>query len=134
MLLKKYPEIGTLIVRVVVGLVFFMHGLSKFQGGLAGTAGFFEKMGIPGFMAYVVASIELIGGLLVIIGIGSQIIPVLFAAIMLVVMFIMPPGERGFFSSHELHICLLAMSVYLTLSGSKLFALEQKLFARKQVG
>lgn len=62
-------------LRVILGLTFFIHGVSKFQGGLGNTAGFFDSLGIPGFMAYIVAGIELIGGLAVILGLGTRIVP-----------------------------------------------------------
>lgn len=55
-------EIGTFLLRVMLGATFFMHGLSKFQGGLDNISGWFQSIGIPGFMAYVVATIELAGG------------------------------------------------------------------------
>lgn len=61
---------------------FFIHGVSKFQGGIGNTAGFFDSLGIPGFVAYIVASIELIGGLAVILGLGTRIVSVLFVVIM----------------------------------------------------
>lgn len=130
MQMKKYPEVAALIVRMVLGFIFFMHGMMKFQGGLAGTAGFFEKLGIPGFMAYAVASIELFGGILLILGLGSRLIPVLFAGIMIVAM-MKVPSDKGFFASNELHLTLLTMSAYIALNGSPLLSLDNLLFARK---
>jgi putative oxidoreductase len=122
---KTYPEIGALIVRVVLGLVFINHGLDKFQG-LEGTAGFFTKLGIPGWMAYLVAGIELFGGILVLIGLGTRVVPILFTGIMVVAITIMP-SERGFFTGNELHIGLIAMSALLVLNGSSLLSLDNKL-------
>lgn len=37
---KTMQEVGALLVRVILGLVFINHGLDKFQA-LEGTAGFF---------------------------------------------------------------------------------------------
>ncbi len=42
-------EIGKVILRVVFGLTFFIHGLSKFQDGISNTVGYFDNLGIPVF-------------------------------------------------------------------------------------
>ena len=52
----------------MIGLIFVLHGWSKFEGGISGTVGFFESIGIPGFLASVVAIIELVGGAAMILG------------------------------------------------------------------
>ncbi|GAA0370818.1 hypothetical protein GCM10008968_28310 [Bacillus horti] len=54
-------------------------------------------MGIPRFMAYVVAVIELIGGLALVLGLGTRIVSALFAIIMLGAIFIVkiPAGFLG---------------------------------------
>lgn len=68
---NKY-EVGTLILRVVLGLTFFVHGLVKFQGGIENTAGWFSSIGLPGFLATVVAAIELVGGIALVLGLFSR--------------------------------------------------------------
>ena len=55
----------------------------KFQGGIENTAGWFASIGIPSFMAYVVGVIELVGGIALIIGLGSRVLSALLALIML---------------------------------------------------
>ncbi len=79
---NKY-ELGAFILRLVTGLTFLLHGLSKFQGGIENTVGFFSSVGIPGFLAYIVAIIELAGGALMILGLGTRVIGLLFAIVML---------------------------------------------------
>ena len=54
----------------MIGLIFLLHGWSKFEGGISGTVGFFS-IGIPGFMASVVAVIELAGGAAMILEPGN---------------------------------------------------------------
>lgn len=61
--MSKRSEVGTLLLRVVLGIVFFANGFTKFQGGIGNTVGWFESIGIPGFLAYAVGTIELVGGL-----------------------------------------------------------------------
>ncbi|KSU86968.1 DoxX family protein [Priestia flexa] len=123
--MKSYT-IGTFFIRVVLGLTFFIHGLSKFQGGIDGTVGFFESIGIPGFMAYVVAIIELIGGVAVIVGLGTRIVAALFVFVMLGAIFTAKLGAP-FVGGYELDIALLAMSLHLVFAGSGALSLDQLL-------
>ena len=46
----------------------------KFSAGISGTVGWFASMGLPGFLAYVVAIIELVGGIAMILGVGTRIV------------------------------------------------------------
>jgi putative oxidoreductase len=125
-------EVGIVILRVVLGLIFFVHGLSKFQGGITNTVGFFDSIGIPGFMAYVIALIELIGGIALVLGIGTQIVSVLFAVIMLGAIFTvkLPAGllGNGQMAGYELELALLAMSIYFVFANKSAFSLDNKLF------
>ena len=39
--------IGNLIIRIVLGVTFFAHGLAKFQSGIDNVAGWFTSIGLP---------------------------------------------------------------------------------------
>lgn len=54
-------EIGLLITRLVLGLIFMAHGVVKFQG-MEGTESYFVSLGLPGFMATLVALAEFSAG------------------------------------------------------------------------
>ncbi|MGE7764968.1 DoxX family protein [Peribacillus sp. NPDC096540] len=128
-------EAGQVFLRIILGLTFFIHGVSKFQGGIGNTAGFFDSLGIPGFMAYVVAFIELVGGLAVIVGFGTRIVSILFAVILLGAIFTakLPAGflGNGQSAGYELDLALLAMSVYLACANRSIFSLDNKLFNKE---
>src|SRR2546427_13172281 len=64
---------GLVPLRLVVGLVFAVHGAQKlFVFGLGGAAGFMAKVGIPlpSVAAVVVMAVEILGGLALILGLG----------------------------------------------------------------
>jgi putative oxidoreductase len=126
-MVRKY-ETGALILRLVIGITFFIHGLAKFQMGLGNTAGFFQSIGVPGFMAYIVATIELVGGLAMILGIGTRIVSILFALVMVgaIVTVKLAVGfmGNGQMAGYELDLALLAISIYLAISGSQLYSLD----------
>jgi putative oxidoreductase len=128
-------EIGKLILRVVLGVIFFAHGLSKFQGGINNTVSFFDSIGIPGFMAYVVAIIELVGGIAMIIGLGTRIVSVLFTVVMLGAIFTvkLPAGllGNGQTGGYELDLALLAMAIYFATANKSVLSLDNKIFGAK---
>jgi putative oxidoreductase len=133
-MITKY-EVGALILRLVLGITFFIHGLAKFQGGIGNIAGWFGSMGLPGFLAYAVAAIELVGGIALILGLGTRIISVLLVLVMLgaIIKVKLAVGfmGNGKMAGYELDLALLAMAVYLGINGSQLLSL-QTLFGSKK--
>ncbi len=73
-------------LRIALGAMFIAHALLKvFVFTLPGTVQFFESIGLPGMLAYVTIGAELVGGVLLILGIGTRwvaalLIPVLLGA------------------------------------------------------
>ena len=73
---------GLAILRVVLGIVMLVHGWSKLSGGVGNVAGFFGGMleiPAPGLMAWVVTIVELVGGILLMVGFLTQIVGILIA-------------------------------------------------------
>jgi putative oxidoreductase len=94
-------DLAALILRVSMGILFVIHaGLKIFVFTPAGTAGFFESLGFPGPLAYVVIAAELFGGIALILGIWTTwvslaLVPVLLGSIYA------PHGAAGFIFSNE---------------------------------
>lgn len=125
---KKY-EWSTLLVRVFLGITFFVHGVVKFQGGIENTVGWFDSIGLPGFLAYGVALLEVVGGILVVVGFGSRIVSALFVLLMLGAT-IKVKLALGFLGNsqmvgYELDLALLVMALFIVVNGSKLYSLDQ---------
>ena len=120
-------EIGLSLLRVMLGLVFLANGVAKFQGGIENTVGWFDSIGIPGFFAYVVAIIELVGGIALILGVGTRIVSVLVGFIMLGAIFTVKL-PAGFLNGYVYDLVLLIIAVNLFLNGSKLYSLDNLLF------
>ncbi|MBM7702765.1 DoxX family protein [Metabacillus iocasae] len=122
-------KLGTLIVRITLGIIFFMHGLVKMQGGVENTAGWFDSIGLPGGLAYVVTFIELIGGALLIIGFGTRVVSALLASIMIgaILTVKLPAGLLGNeqMGGYELDLALLAMALHLLLAGSEWLSVDK---------
>lgn len=63
-------DVASLVIRLALGPMLVLHGLNKVQGGLSGTAGWFESLGLrPGWLhARFAAFTEIGAGLLVTLG------------------------------------------------------------------
>ena len=57
-----------LVGRVLLGHIFLMAGLNKMGAGYEGTAGYMDSMGVPGVLLPLVIILEIVGGLMVIVG------------------------------------------------------------------
>jgi len=68
--------IAATTLRITLGIMFLAHSivLKYFTFTLAGTAQFFESLGLPGLLAYVVFAAEAIGGVLLVFGIQTRIV------------------------------------------------------------
>ena len=82
---KLTARYGLAILRIVLGIAMLLHGWGKLSGGVGGAAGFFGSLGIPapGLMAWVVTIVELVGGILLVVGFLTQIAGLLIAIDML---------------------------------------------------
>ena len=109
--------LALLIVRLIVGLGFIAHGAQKLFGwfggyGLAGTGGFFESLGFkPGkLFAGAAGASELVGGLLIALGLGGPVGPMLIIATMVVAILVVHLPS-GFFAPNGFELPLLYAAI-----------------------
>ncbi|SEP95725.1 putative oxidoreductase [Lentzea xinjiangensis] len=129
-------DVAALIGRIAVGVIFIAHGWQKFtQFGMAGTAGSFDKMGVPlpTISAWFTASVELAGGLALILGVALPVVGVLLAFTMAGAWIIvhLPNGLIGE-GGAELVIALGAAALALGFNGGA-YALDRVLFKNNKV-
>lgn len=136
-LFMPYRDLGLLILRLAMGIIFLVHGWPKLNPnspmkGTAGFAGFLKQMGVPlpGLFAWVVALLETVGAALLILGLGTRILALGFAIDMLVAAFV---AKRGFMkvpfmaqqtTGWELDFALLAASLALLFLGAGSIAVD----------
>lgn len=123
--LLDYGFFAPLIIRVVLGLVFVVHGYPKLFGGFSQTAGFFESIGIKPakFWVFVVGVVEFFGGIALILGFAVQLAAFLIAVDMLVAIWKVK-FRQGFAGGYEFDLVLLAMAVSLLLTGAGAYAFD----------
>ncbi len=131
-------DLGLLIIRVVIGLLFAAHGAQKLFGwfggyGLAGTGGWMESLGLkPGkTMALVAGLSELIGGLLLMVGFLTPLAALLIAGtmVMAIAKVHLPNGLWSTANGYEYNLVILAVVIGLALTGAGQYALDALLFA-----
>ena len=106
-----------LVLRVVFGLVFIVHGWSKIKDLKINAAGF-EAMGFkPGmFWGTIVAVLEFVGGLLIVAGLLTQVVALLLA-VQMAVAILKVNLKRGFVGGYEFDLLLLAAGLLLAAVG-----------------
>lgn len=93
-------DLAALILRVTNGVLFLLHaGLKLFVFTPAGTAGFFESIGLPGFLAYLVIAAELLGGIALIVGYKTRIVSLGLILVLLGAIFTVHLSAGFFFSN-----------------------------------
>ena len=113
------PGWGVLPLRLVLGLVFVAHGAQKLFGfGLAGTAGFLGSLGVPlpTVAAAGLITVELLGGVALILGAWTRTVAALLAADMLVAILTVHL-RGGFFVPDGVEFVLTLLGGCLALVG-----------------
>lgn len=122
--LQPLAGVAPIVLRVVVGVVMFAHGLQKFQDGPAGFGeGMIgEMIGLPApvFLGWVVTLTELVVGAALVLGAATRLAAVGVAIIMLGATFLVKLeggliAEGG--AGYELDLALLAGAVGVLLLG-----------------
>ena len=126
-LLKKHQPHLWVVCRVLVGLLFWSHGAQKLLGLFGGTAA-------PAFTTMWVAGvIEFFGGLLIAVGLLTQVAAALSALLMLVAYF-MAHASKGLLpivNKGELALLYFAIFLAIAAYGAGPFALDN-VFGKKK--
>lgn len=130
-------DLGLLIIRLVIGILFVGHGAQKLFGwfgghGLKGTGGWFESIGMkPGVMMALLAGLaELIGGILFALGFLTPLAALMIAGtmIMAIVKVHGPNGLWATSNGYEYNLTLLSVAIGIALIGPGRYALDFFLF------
>ncbi|MED4206781.1 DoxX family protein [Neobacillus mesonae] len=130
-------NLGLLIIRLVIGVLFIGHGAQKLFGwfggyGLKGTGGWFESIGVkPGVtMALFAGLAEFIGGLMFALGLLTPLAGILIAGTMAmaIVKVHAPNGLWATSNGYEYNLTLLAVAIGIALIGPGQYALDSFIF------
>jgi len=137
-LLATDSQLGSLALRLPLGIIFMAHGAQKLFGwfggyGLEGTGQWLASIGLaPGYlMALLAGSGEFFGGLAILLGLLTRPAAAVLAFTMAVAILSVHLGNGLFMSNngYEFGLALLAGSVALALLGGGRWSLDRVLAA-----
>ncbi|CAM5190380.1 DoxX family protein OS=Castellaniella defragrans (strain DSM / CCUG 39792 / 65Phen) OX=1437824 GN=BN940_04526 PE=3 SV=1 [Castellaniella denitrificans] len=70
---STYDDLGKLILRLGLGILLLLHGLSKLDGGVGWLVDMLGQRGLPGFVAYGVYIGEVLAPILIILGVFTRL-------------------------------------------------------------
>ena len=140
-LIQTDDEVSTLIMRVMLGIVFFPHGAQKLLGWFGGSgfsetmSAFTDKMGIPAVLAFLAIMAESVGAVALIAGFLTRI-AALGIGTNMVVAIIMVHLPNGFFMNwfgnqkgegFEYHLLAVTLALALIIKGGGKWSIDRQM-------
>jgi putative oxidoreductase len=145
-LFQTNDDVTALILRLMLGIVFFPHGMQKLLGwfggyGFEGTMGFFTgKLGIPALFAFLAIMAESLGAIALILGLGTRVAALVIAVEMAVAV-MMLHVQNGFFMNWfgiqkgegiEYHLLVIGMGIALMIAGGGKWSLDRAIAGSRE--
>jgi putative oxidoreductase len=127
-------QVASAVLRITLGVMYLTHSilLKVVTFGFAGTAQFFQSIGLPASLAYVTIVAEAVGGALLVLGIGTRWVPLALIPILVGAAWV-HSGNGWVFSNAgggwEYPVFLIVVSLVVALLGkgdAPLFSLARK--------
>ncbi len=122
--IRNYQFLVPYILRLLLGIVFILHGTQKLFGwfggsGLEGFVAWMGTFGVPVWLAYVAVACECLGGLSVLLGIVPELGALMIMGTMIGAI-VLVHWPHGFFiqnNGYEYTLTLVLLCVALIASG-----------------
>ncbi len=118
-------DTALLLIRVGLALVFMAHGWAKVSG-MEDTITFFASLQLPAIFAYIVAYVEVLGGVAMLLGVFTGWAGILLAITMLGAIGKVKIG-MGFVGGYEFDLMLFLAAIAISLSGPGKYGIRQLL-------
>lgn len=119
-----FSDLAIVILRLILGVILLVHGVQKIRGW-GGTLKGFKKMGFkPGALWLGIATvIEVGGGLLLILGLFTQIIALL-VALQFIIVILKLKWRQGLAGGYEFDLLILGAALLLATVGGGAYDLD----------
>ncbi|HMK28997.1 MAG TPA: DoxX family protein [Terriglobales bacterium] len=123
--LDRLQPLGLFVARVALGAIMVAHGSTKVFGGLHKHAELVAGLGMPGWLGYVSAFAELLGGVLLILGLLTRF-AALVVCIDLVVAIAKVHWKNGFTgqNNYQFPLAVAAIAFLLIFAGAGPISLD----------
>ena len=140
-LMRTDDNLGSTLLRLFLGIVFFPHGAQKLLGmfgggGFAKTMSGMTGMGLPAAIVFLVILIEFFGALSLLLGFLSRVSAVGILCVMLGAIFTVHL-QNGFFMNwmgnqkgegFEYHLLVLGIMLAIFVTGSGRWSVDRSMF------
>jgi putative oxidoreductase len=125
----------TILIRLIVGAVFFSEGIQKFLFPALRGAGRFEKIGLPSpeFLGSFVGTVEILCGILILFGLLTRLSSIPLIIVMLVAFATTKSEvflEKGFWEllhGSRTDWAMILGSVFLLIKGGGFWSIDKKI-------
>jgi len=127
---ERNKDYGIALLRISLGVMLIAHSvvLKYYTFTLAGTAGYFESIGLPGFLAYAVFGMEAVGGILLVLGVRTREVSAALLPVLAGALWVHSANGWVFSGANggwEYPLYLIVLSVAQILLGEGAFALSR---------
>lgn len=129
---SEKTALAAFLLRVSLGVMYLTHSvlLKLLTFGLAGTAGFFMSVGLPGWLAYATFAAEAIGGTLLVLGLYTRLVAVaLIPSLLGAIIWVHAHNGWAFANKGggwEYPAFLIVASIVVALLGDGAYALSRR--------
>lgn len=121
-----FLDLALLPLRLVIGFAFVMHGYPKLTNERRKTIEFMQGKGVPSAITLLISLIEFFGGILLMVGLMTQIVAgVLAVAMFVITVFSVSKLGKKYLLGYELDIAYFTVSLTLALLGGGAFSLDR---------
>ena len=124
-------DLGKLVLRIALGALILLHGISKLKNGLGPIEGMLVAHGLPGFLAYGALVGEVLAPLMLLFGAYARIGALIVVINMLFAFGLAHMGQLGQLNQQggwalELQGMFLSTAVAIMLLGPGRYAINQR--------
>jgi putative oxidoreductase len=123
--LFAFEQLAPFLLRLVLGIIFIVHGYPKLFTQFSETVQFFDSYGIRPAKVWVflVGVGEFFGGILLILGLLTQAVALLIVIRTLIAIWKVK-FSQGFLDGYEFDVAIIAMALSLLVLGPGAFAFD----------
>jgi len=127
-LLGVHLSVASLLLRLLVGIVFIVHGYPKLKSGAKGAGEWLKSIGIPSGFGLFAGIVEFFGGILLLVGLLTPVIAALSALWMLSTTWLsLVKMKKKFVGGWELDFILLVVFLALAAIGGGVISVDHLL-------
>lgn len=122
---KDCKGLSLLSLRILVAAIFLYHGIPKLLN-ISGTMSFFSGIGLPGFLAVIVGIVEVVAGILLLLGLWTKWSSYALAIIIAGAIIVVHTKAGGISAALERDVLIFVSLLVLAHSGAGSCAIDNR--------